>query len=194
MIKVGLTGGIGSGKSTVARIFESFGIPVYNSDDRAKFLMNNDETLMGEIISRFGEQSYINGELNRPYLAEVVFKDKSSIQDLNALVHPAVARDFDNWVSQQKSPYILKEAAILIESGAYKTLDQIVVVSTDEKIRIERVMKRDGATEEQVTARIKNQMSEEERLKYADFTIDNNGGKMLIPQVRSVHENILATN
>ena len=190
MLKVGLTGGIGSGKSTVARIFELLGVPVYYSDDRAKDLMNNDGKLKQEIIAIFGEDAYIENGLNRTYISSIVFSNKEKLQQLNEVVHPAVATDFENWCTQQNVPFIVKEAAILIESGAYKHLDKIVVVSASEKERVRRVMSRDRVEKQQVLARMKNQISEEERLQYADFVIKNEGNQHLIPQVQQVCEEL----
>lgn len=183
---LGVTGGIGSGKSTVCEIFKTFGIPVYDSDARAKALMSSNPNLINSIQSSFGEEAYADGKLNRSYLAEIVFSDANALASLNALVHPAVGRDFDEWADQQSSEILIKEAAILIESGAYKQCDKILVVTCPEETRIERVMKRDEVIREQVTVRIAKQISEEERLSYADFTIDNSGASMLIPQVEEV--------
>jgi len=186
MIKVGLTGGIGSGKSTVARIFESFGIPVYYSDDRAKDLMNNDPVLKQKIITLFGEEAYLVNELNRAHISSIVFSDKNKLAGLNNAVHPVVAYDFEQWCAQQNTGFVVKEAAILIESGANKHLDRIVVVSASEEERVRRVMKRDGVGEQQVLARIKNQLSEQDRLKHADYIINNEGDEHLIPQVQQI--------
>jgi len=190
MLVLGLTGGIGSGKTTVASIFETFGVPIYNSDQRAKWLMNNDDQLRSEVISLFGEEAYTSEGLNRPFIASKAFADKSLLSKLNAIVHPIVARDFEEWKSAQESKVIVKEAAILIESGAYKQVDKVVVVSAPIDIRISRVVKRDKASTQEVEQRINNQLSEEERLKYADFVIQNDGTKMLIPQVRDIMESL----
>ena len=186
MLKIGLTGGIGSGKSTVCEIFQLFGIPVYNSDDRAKFLMNSEPNLISNIQANFGEEAYLDGKLNREYLASKVFHDEEALAQLNALVHPAVGRDFDHWASEQDSEILIKEAAILIESGAYKQCDKIAVVTCPVDTRVERVMKRDGVTAEEVQARISKQLSDEERLYHADFVIDNSGEKLIIPQVQEI--------
>lgn len=190
MLKVGLTGGIGSGKTTVARIFESFGVPVYYSDDWAKYLMNHDPELKDKIISLFGVESYVNNELNRGHIASVVFSDKDKLQSLNKVVHPVVRNHFDEWCAKQDSPFVIKEAAILIESGAYKNVDKIIVVSASEKERIRRVVARDSANADQVLNRMRNQLSEEERLDHADFVINNEGDVMLIPQIKEVFETI----
>jgi len=186
MLKVGLTGVIGSGKTTVSEVFHSLGIPVYNSDKRAKYLMENDPSLRVAIIQYFGEESYRSEGLNRLYLSEQVFSDKSKLQKLNSIVHPVVGNDFALWCKNQSAPFVLKEAAILIESGAYKGLDKIIVVTASENVRMERVMERDGVKASEVRDRINNQMTDSERLQYADFIIDNDGIQMLISQVKEV--------
>ena len=186
MLKVGLTGGIGSGKTTVAEIFYSLGIPVYNSDERAKFLMENDPSLRVTIIEYFGEESYRSEGLNRLYLSKEVFSDKSKLQKLNSLVHPVVGNDFAVWCKNQSALFVVKEAAILIESGAYKGLDKIIIITASENTRMDRVMDRDDVKASEVRDRINNQMADSERLKYADFIIDNDGSKMLIPQVKEI--------
>ena len=186
MLKVGLTGGIGSGKTTVAEIFYSLGVPVYNSDERAKYLMENDPLLRVAIIEYFGKESYRSESLNRLYLSKEVFSDKSKLQKLNSLVHPVVGNDFARWCKNQSAPFVVKEAAILIESGAYKGLDKIIIVTASENTRMDRVMDRDDAKASEVRDRINNQMADSERLKYADFIIDNDGKQMLISQVKEV--------
>ena len=178
MIKVGLTGGIGSGKSTVSKILISKGFSVYNSDNRAKWLMNNDDNLKSNIISIFGDKAYLKGSLNRKYLSAKVFNDSLKLKALNNLVHPLVAIDFKNWLLHQKSKdFVFKEAAILIESGAYKEMDKIIVVSCPENIRLERVLKRDGNSPQLVKKRMQNQISETEKINHADFVVKNNGNE-----------------
>ena len=178
MIKVGLTGGIGSGKSTVSKILISKGFSIYNSDNRAKWLMNNDDNLKSNIISIFGDKAYLKGSLNRKYLSAKVFNDSLKLKALNNLVHPLVAIDFKNWLLHQKSKdFVLKEAAILKESGAYKEMDKIIVVSCPENIRLERVLKRDGNSPELVKKRMQNQISETEKINHANFVIKNNGSE-----------------
>ena len=188
MLKVGLTGGIGSGKTTVSEIFYSLGIPVYNSDERAKYLMENDTSLRKAIIEYFGEESYRSEGLNRLYLSKEVFLDKSKLQKLNSLVHPVVGGDFAIWCKNQSAPFVIKEAAILIESGAYIGLDKIIIITASENIRMDRVMDRDNVKASEVRDRINNQMDDSERLKYADFIIDNDGKQMLISQVKEVFQ------
>ena len=178
MIKVGLTGGIGSGKSTVSKILISKGFSVYNSDNRAKWLMNNNDNLKSNIISIFGNKAYLKGSLNRKYLSAKVFNDSLKLKALNNLVHPLIAIDFKNWLLHQKSKdFVFKEAAILIESGAYKEMDKIIVLSCPENIRLERVLKRDGNSPELVKKRMQNQISETEKINHADFVVKNNGSK-----------------
>ena len=178
MIKIGLTGGIGSGKSTVSKILISKGFSVYNSDNRAKWLMNNNDNLKSNIISIFGNKAYLKGSLNRKYISAKVFNDSLKLKALNNLVHPLVAIDFKNWLLHQKSKdFVFKEAAILIESGAHKEMDKIIVVSCPESIRLERVLKRDGNSPGLVKKRMQNQLSETEKINHADFVVKNNGSK-----------------
>ena len=193
MLKIGITGGIGSGKSTACLVFEKLGIPVYNSDKRAKDLMVEDETLIDSIKSTFGKEVYSGKELNRSVLAGKVFKSKDELEKLNSLVHPAVGRDYKNWLSQYKEEkYTIKEAALLFEAGIYKTLDKVIMVTCPLEERLNRVMKRDGVDRESVLHRIKNQWVEEEKLKLADYFIHNDGSQLLIPQVLKIHKEILA--
>lgn len=191
---VGITGGIGSGKSTACRIFSILGVPIYYADDRAKWLMTNDEELKAGIISNFGKESYSpDGSLNRTYLASVVFADENKTAVINNLVHPAVKKDFENWASDQKTAYVLKEAALLFESGSYQDLDKIINVSAPLKTRITRVLMRDRhRSEQQVNEIIDKQLSDEEKNQKADYVIKNNENKLLIPQVLEIHKKLLA--
>jgi dephospho-CoA kinase len=193
MIKIGITGGIGTGKSIVSRIFSALGIPVYDADTRAKWLMNNDPELRKEIISKFGPLSYQeNGALDRKYLASV-FADENQLKVLNNLVHPAVGRDFETWSGQQSAAYILKEAALLYEAGSWKGLDKIIVVSAPLDLRIERVLKRDPfRSREQVLHIISKQLPDQEKTARADFVINNDGSQLLIPQVLKIHNQIIS--
>ncbi|MBL0056995.1 MAG: dephospho-CoA kinase [Chitinophagaceae bacterium] len=192
MLRIGLTGGIGSGKSTVARVFELLGIPVYYADDRAKRLMNEDEELKKEIRSLFGEAAYTDGNLNRKWLASVVFNDSEKLSRLNQVVHPATIRDAGNWMKMQTSPYVIKEAALLFESGAQKDLDQVIGVFAPTPLRIQRVMKRDHVTREEVMARMNRQIEEDIKMRLCDHIITNNEQEMVIPQVISLHQQLLA--
>lgn len=188
MLKVGITGGIGSGKTTVCRIFETLGVPVFNADDVAKAIMVTDLNLIEGIKKRFGAAAYFeNGELNRKHLSGLVFQDSQALQALNEMVHPAAIQAFKDWAALQQAPYCLHEAAILFESGAYKTCDYSILVSAPENLRMARVMKRDGISPEQVSAIMNKQMPEQEKEALADFTILNDDAHALIPQALKLH-------
>jgi len=190
MLKIGITGGIGSGKTTVCKIFAQMGVPVYYADLQARELMNTDAILINEVKQEFGADIYNDkGELIRPKLAEIVFNNKQQLEKLNAMVHPAVQRGFKQWAKQYSGkPYVLKEAALLFESGSYKDLDYIVTVSAPKEVRIARVVERDGANREDIEKRMANQLTEQERLDRADHIIINDGSKAIIPQVMELHE------
>lgn len=192
MQQVGITGGIGSGKTTTCRIFEQLGIPVYYADDRAKALMVEDDALASAIRSLLGEQAYHpDGSLNRAYVASKVFGDTGLLQGLNDLVHPAVAEDGHAWHQRQRDvPYTLKEAALLFESGSYKALDKIITVTAPKELRLQRVMERDGSRAEEVRARMNQQMPEKEKVALADFVICNDGRQSLVQQVVEVHRQL----
>jgi dephospho-CoA kinase len=183
MLKIGLTGGIGSGKSTVAKIFETLGIPVYYADDAAKELMNTDPDLKELIIKNFGSNVYTDNKLNRSYLASIVFADKLKLEILNSLTHPATINAANEWIALQKGPYIIKEAALLFESDSHKHLDAIIGVSSPIALRMKRVMQRDNLTEEDVQKRINRQMDEAEKMRRCDYIIHNDESTLLIPQV-----------
>ncbi len=187
MIKIGITGGIGSGKSTVCSLFQVLGIPVYNADNEAKNLMVNDIALKNNIINLMGPETYINGELNREFIASKVFKDTDLLKKLNDIVHPAVKKNFIAWSESQKAPYVIYEAALMIESGSYKLMDKIIVVAAPMKLRIARVCLRDNASIEKVKERINNQLTQKNMLKYSDHVITNDGKKSLIKQVIELH-------
>jgi dephospho-CoA kinase len=187
---VGLTGGIGSGKSTVAKVFQSLGVPIFNSDLEAKYIINNDVEVIRAITLEFGNV-YENGKLNRIKMAEVVFKDKNALEKLNKIVHPKVAEYFENWVlANNDSSILIKEAAILIESGAYKKIDKIVLVTAPTTIRIQRVVNRDNISKEKVKERMNAQLSDKEKLSYADFFIINDDIQMVIPQVLAAYNKL----
>lgn len=186
MITIGLTGGIGSGKSYVAQMFAKNGIPCYDCDSRAKMLNNTNDAIIGAITERYGSQSYVGDQLNRPYIAQKIFSDKRELQWMNALVHPIVRADFIQWRSQQTANIVLVESAILIDSGFDDVCDKIVVVDAPIDLRLERVMQRDATTREQVLKRIGNQMNNEKMLIRADYVIVNNGTADIASQVDSI--------
>lgn len=195
--QIGITGGIGSGKSLVCKIFSCLGVPVYDADSRAKNLMTTDGILVSQIKKEFGILSYNeDGSLNRKYLGEVAFDQREKLERLNHLVHPRVAADYAGWVEgHQNYPYVIKEAALLFEAGSYKALDKIIVVSAPEKIRMKRVLQRDThRTEKDVKNIFGNQLPEEERLQRADFIIMNDESRLVIPQVLELHERFTALN
>lgn len=183
MLKIGLTGGIGSGKSTVARIFETLGIPVYYSDDAAKTLMNTNNDLKNLIIEHFGNESYDKNGLNRKYIASIVFSNKEKLDLLNSLTHPATIQDSLAWMNLQSSPYVIKEAALLFESGAAQELDYVIGVYAPQHIRVKRVIERDKTSVEDVMKRISRQIDEEMKMKLCDFVITNNDQQLVLPQV-----------
>lgn len=183
MLKVGLTGGIGSGKTIVARLFEILGIPVYYADDRTRYLMNTNEVLRNSIVHHFGKESYSDNQLNRAYLASIVFNNKEKLALLNSLTHPVTIRDAEEWMKQQTTPYAIKEAALLFESGATEKLDYVIGVYAPQHIRVKRVMTRDNLSAEDVMKRISRQLDEEMKMKLCDFVITNNEQQLVIPQV-----------
>ncbi|MBU0695052.1 MAG: dephospho-CoA kinase [Bacteroidetes bacterium] len=191
-LKVGITGGIGSGKTTVCHIFEMLGIPVFYADDEAKKLMISDEILVEEIKTEFGAPSYFeDGSLNRKYISDIVFKNTNQLNKLNSFVHPAVFRAMESWSSQQKSPYVLKEAALLFESYSYQQNKFNILVSCPLELRIMRVMNRDQISKEKVLEIIQNQFSEEKKKTMADFFIQNNEEELIINQVLDLHKKLL---
>jgi dephospho-CoA kinase len=192
MLKVGLTGGIGSGKSTVAKVFEVLGIPVYYADDAAKRLMNEDEALKQKIKAQFGNETYTNGVLNRKHLADIVFNAPEKLQLLNALVHPATLYDAEQWMQQQTCAYAIKEAALIFESGAQEGLDHVIGVYAPTPLRIQRAMQRDTISREEVMARMNKQIDETIKMKLCDFVIVNDELSLLVPQVVALHQKLSA--
>lgn len=193
MRKVGITGGIGSGKTVICEIFSRLGVPVYSADDEARSIMDEDEAVKKQIAALFGDEIYADGKLDRAALAEVVFKKDHMLEKLNAIVHPAVVVHFDEWLEgKETAAYILKEAAILYESGVYKGLDCTVLVCADEELRIKRVMKRDGADRGGVESRMQNQWSDDKKLELADYVITNDDTSLVIPQVLEIHRKLSA--
>lgn len=191
-LRVGITGGIGAGKSIVCRLFQVLGIPVYDADREAKNIMVEDEAVVASLKKTFGEKVYqASGELDRAYLAEMVFNDKDKLDELNSIVHPAVIRAGETWADAQEGAYSLKEAALLFESGSYKKLDFTIMVTANEATRIERVMERDQVTEQQVRARMEKQWPDSQKIALADAIIINDGTQSLISQVMTLHERLL---
>ena len=191
MLKIGITGGIGSGKSIVSSIFKVLGIPVFDADAQAKNIMQTDDELKAAVIDLFGDASYHQGQLNRKYIAEIVFKDPAQLEKLNALVHPATIRAGEEWAAKQKSPYTIKEAALFFESGSAEGMDYIIGVYAPQHIRINRVMQRDGVSREEVLDRMKRQIQEEVKMRLCDFVIVNDDQRLLIPQVLQLHQQFM---
>jgi dephospho-CoA kinase len=192
MLKIGLTGGIGSGKTTVAQIFEVLGIPVYYADSAAKDLMNQDPELKKQIISAFGAEVYKEGKLDRSFLGGQVFGDTEKLGRLNSIVHPATLRDAETWMKKQKTHYAIKEAALIFEAGLEKFFDYMVGVTAPESIRMERTISRDQTSAENVLQRMQQQMDEKEKISRCDFVITNDGVQALLPQVLVIHEKLMA--
>jgi dephospho-CoA kinase len=190
-LKVGLTGGIGSGKTTVAKMFELLNVPVYYADAASKRLYKTDKELMQKLKAHFGDDIYNGEELNRTKLASLVFADAQQLTLLNSLVHPPTIRDAEQWMQAQTTPYVIKEAALLFESGSVAGLDYVIGVYAPQHLRLKRVMERDNATREDVLNRIARQIDEEIKMKLCDFVIVNNEQELVIPQVLKLHEQLL---
>ena len=191
VLKVGLTGGIGSGKSTVAKIFEVLGIPVYYADVEAKRLMNEDAELISSISKKFGEQAYTNKILNRKYISSIVFSDPVKLEQLNAIVHPATKKDSANWMNRQTSPYAIHEAALIFEAKVSDRLDYVIGVSSPPELRIKRAMGRDDVSHEEVLRRMNKQLDEEIKMSKCDFVLINDEKQLLIPHVLELHEKLI---
>lgn len=191
MLKVGLTGGIGSGKSTVAEAFRVLGASVYDADSRSKVLVNQNPDLKKRIINSFGEESYLNGIYNRKYIASIVFQDEDKLSLLNSLIHPYTIADAESWFTNQQAAYAIKEAAILFESGANKYVDIVIGVTAPMHLKIERIIQRDGITAIEIMERMNRQMDEEEKMKLCDLVIINDETASIIDQVLTIHETLL---
>ncbi|MCY7408724.1 MAG: dephospho-CoA kinase [Chitinophagales bacterium] len=189
MLKIGITGGIGSGKSTVCKIFETLGIPVFYADEESKKILSTDVEVISEVKRIFGNEVFSNNIPDRKKISETVFNQPEKLKQLNSILHPAVIAKSETWFhSQKEKPYSIKEAALIYEIGAQAFLDKVIVVTAPEKIRIERIIKRDGITADEVQARLQNQMPEREKIAKADFIIVNDNEQLLIPQVLQIHE------
>ncbi len=190
MLKVGLTGGIGSGKSFISKIIESFGYPVFDSDTVAKEIISTNKFVKTQLISFFGKDVFVNNQLNRSYLANIIFNDKKALEKVNQLIHPLVRKAFDDFALQQKSPIVFNEAAILFESGGAKELDKVILVTAPKELRVKRVMERDRVSEKEVLERMGKQWTDEEKIKFADFNIQNDGSKPLLVQIEKIIEEL----
>ncbi|MEP6466975.1 MAG: dephospho-CoA kinase [Parafilimonas sp.] len=191
MLKIGLTGGIGSGKTTVAKIFSVLGIPVFNADDVAKKIMNEDENVKQAVINLFGKDAYKENTLNRKYIADIVFNDAFKLEQLNAVAHPATIAAADKWMQQQTTAYVIKEAALMFESPAAAHLDYVIGVYAPQALRLQRVIHRDSINREDVLARMNNQIDEEIKMKLCDFVVVNDEQEAVLPQVLSLHKKFL---
>jgi dephospho-CoA kinase len=193
MLKIGLTGGIGSGKTTVAQIFEVLAIPVYYADQAAKDLMNSNSKLKKQIISAFGSESYKDGKLDREYMSNLVFSNSEKLALLNSFVHPATINDASSWMENQKTSYAVKEAALIFEANLQDYFDYIIGVTAPESLRLERVKKRDHISEEHIYQRIQQQMDETVKMSRCDFVVVNDGIQPLLPQVLKIHNTLLSS-
>lgn len=192
MISVGITGGIGSGKTVVSKILESLGYPVFNSDDKAKELLNSNEEVKSKLVAWFGNDLYMHGQLDRQRLAQIIFNNEDSRNRVNELIHPLVRAEFEKLSRNSKSPLVFNEAAILFETGAYKNLDKTILVIAPEKMRAERVAKRDGNSAEDVMARINAQWSDEQKKPLADFIIYNDDKTPVLEQVETIVDKLIS--
>ena len=191
MKKIGITGGIGSGRTYVASVFQSLGIPIFNADIQAKKIMNSSEKLIKLIKQEFGNEIYKDSGLNKEKLASIVFSNSNKLQKLNSLVHPIVIEEFNNWCMKQISPYVIKEAAILFESKSHLGLDIVICVSAPIKLRMERLFKRDNFSKKEIEKRIENQMSQEVKENQSKYIIVNDEKDLLLPQIINVHKSLL---
>ena len=189
---IGLTGGIGSGKSVVAKIFATLGIPVFNADDEAKRIMQTSPEIKSKLIQQFGMDIYNDSGLDKEKLASIVFDDPFQLQLLNAIVHPVTIQAAKDWAAKQTSPYVIKEAALIFESGAADGLLKVIGVTAPLSLRTHRVMQRDGITKEQVDARMRNQISDTIKMRLCDYVIENNNQQMVLPQVLDIDKAIRA--
>ncbi|MFA9390480.1 MAG: dephospho-CoA kinase [Prolixibacteraceae bacterium] len=192
MLKVAITGGIGSGKSVVCRVFEKLGIPVFDADEVAKQLINNNKTIKEKLSELFGSDVYHkNGGIRRKYFAEIIFNDKIALAKVNELIHPAVFSEFNRWAEIQNSPYVIQESAIIFENGHSDRFDKIITVSAPLQLKIERCMLRDGISKEKVLERMKNQLSDAIKVKQSDYVIVNDNKEMILPQIVDIHNRLI---
>jgi len=192
MLNVGLTGGIGSGKTIASKIFEILGIPVYQADAAAKSLMESNPILKNQLIEHFSENAFVDGKLNRKYIADIIFNDKEKLHLINSLVHPYTIQDGIEWMKKQTTPYAIKEAALIFESGTQSNFDYIIGVSSPESMRLNRTIKRDNTNRELILEKMENQLDEQFKMKLCDFVLQNDEKTLLTPQVIAVHEKLIA--
>jgi dephospho-CoA kinase len=191
MILVGLTGGIGSGKTTIAKMFNALGIPIYIADDEAKKLMRNSKVIKKKLVALFGDDAYVGDELNKSFIANIIFENKEYLQKMNAIVHPKVGQHFKKWALKQDSKYIIKEAAILFENGSYKDYDYIITVTAPTDLKIERLLNREQTTKNKITSIMNNQWSDQEKIKRSHYVIENINLEDSRAQVQKIHNKIL---
>jgi len=192
MKKIGITGGIGSGKTYVASVFQSLGIPIFNADIQAKKIMTSSGKLIKLVKEEFGNDIYKDSDLNKEKLASIVFSDSDKLQKLNSLVHPIVKEEFNNWYKKQTSPYVIKEAAILFESNSHIGLDAVICISAPLELRMKRLLNRDNYSEKEIKKRIENQISQEEKQKLSDYIIVNDEKELLLPKIIRIHKELLS--
>ncbi len=190
MIKVGITGGIGSGKTLICQVFEKLGAPVFYADIEAKKILNHDKTVVDKVSSIFGADIYDEAGINKAKLSEVIFNNQEALNTINSIVHPVVKAHFQNWLSNLKTPYAIEEAAILVETGSYKDLDVNILVYAPKELRISRAMARDGKPRKEIEERMKNQMPDEEKFQKVNEVIYNDNSRMVIPQILEIHERL----
>jgi len=192
MLNVGLTGGIGSGKTIASKIFEVLGIPVYQADAAAKSIMESNPILKNQLIEHFSENAFVDGKLNRKYLADIIFNDKEKLHLINSLVHPYTIQDGIEWMEKQTTPYAIKEAALIFESGTQSNFDYIIGVSSPESMRLNRTIKRDNTNRELILEKMEHQLDEQVKMKLCDFVLQNDEKTLLTTQVITVHEKLVA--
>ena len=190
MLKIGLTGGIGSGKSTIAKVFSTLGIPIYDADSAAKRLMQTNPEIKQQLITHFGADTYINDQLNKPYLSNLVFTDPEKLALLNTITHPITIQDSINWFNAQNAPYAIKEAALIFESNSHTHLDYVIGVWAPKELRVKRTLARGGISEQQIIERMERQMDEEKKMQLCDFVITNDETKSVLQQVHTLHQQI----
>ena len=192
MLNVGLTGGIGSGKTIASKIFEILGIPVYQADEAAKSLMESNPILKNQLIVHFSENAFVDGKLNRKYIADIIFNDKEKLHLINSLVHPYTIQDGIEWMKKQTTPYAIKEAALIFESGTQSNFDYIIGISSPQSMRLNRTIKRDNTIRELILEKMEHQLDEQVKMKLCDFVLQNDEETLLTPQVIAVHEKLIA--